>query len=156
MEKVKSNTDLEIMIGRNLDSMKEMLVKMHSEIMEPIALLLDHKKMQIDENRKISKRLDSAIKDGEQATRELRAVDSTIGDFYHELSNKLSHFVEQLGVFKGNYDLKILEIENSVDRKISSAFRYSVVGGRAPFKCPVCEARDEECRVCEGAGVIWR
>lgn len=130
-----------------LESQMKTSNDMYIELTKSIQVLHEHKIRQIDENRKISKRID-------QIERDLIDISSPLLERIEEIENGLINRIGILGTA-----LQQLSDENHKLKK-------------APHKCPVCEGEGRivlkvplvtktstcysiNCVPCEGKGIIW-
>lgn len=143
-----------------------------------------HKNYQIDENRKVSRRLDELEKDFKKVEHYFYG-DGDISDIQGQLDNltkHLSHLSFQVENLEFNnigqeLDLKLWVFMNErldkLERVLSETkLTFFEMGCKKPYKCPVCNGIGEKdnihpieqitnpkrfikCSSCEGKGIVW-
>lgn len=113
-----------------------------AQLGQRVRKLEEHHVRQIDENRKISRRIDEAY--GLIENLEKRVKD---------IEYRLTHII----ALPSEIDMRLEEVE----RKLDKAFDKFCV---KPHRCPVCDGSggtiidgvmDENCNGCEGKGIVW-
>jgi hypothetical protein len=111
---------------------------------EKVYELLEHKNMQIDENRKVARKIDEL----ELWTKKHEKEGVEYGNEFEEINKKITQQLSEI-----NFSI------NHILCDLDTGYR-----NKKPHKCPVCDGIggtkvsgtiDEECHACEGKGIVW-
>jgi len=133
------------------------------ELVTRIESLHEFKLRQIDENRKISRRVDGLFETLEAYNQDAEHLDSSLP----KRIEKLEQLNQQC--FEANPIKAIYDKFEKIESKIACLMQKSTLNDeKRPFKCPVCDGRGvhkkemdpkilnfEVCLTCKGNGIVW-
>ncbi len=146
----------------SLESQIKASTEMYKHISALVAGLQDHHVRQVDENRKISKRIDSVDKHSSQNEGHCIGLESRIEKLESNHLDQLNpHAFLILKTRCDELERLINAVKDSYNNICAPSLR------KEPFKCPICEGKGYwntvenniacggRCSTCEGRGIVW-
>jgi hypothetical protein len=135
-----------------------------------------NKLWQLDENRKISRRIERLESENKMRQDTIACLDSVYNDACRKIEKRLEDIEKWSAQVESNWvfaKVKFIEIDD-LNRKFADFMQKSCLNcEKRPFKCPVCDGCGNDkgtresnpnydfcmkyasCNTCEGKGIIW-